>query len=154
MYFGVWLVVLMVKNLLQCRRLRFIPWFRKIPWRREQLPTPVFLPGEMHGQRSLAGYSPWSLKESDTTVGLKHKAQSILKKKKDNFIWIMKFHCFQQGRYMVSLKPWLYKDSAALSRLPGMLLIKSCLIFHPVYFEPISDNCADHAVYVSWLQPI
>ena len=66
----------MVKNLLQCRRLRFIPWFRKISWRREQLPTPIFLPGEMHGQRSLAGYSPWSLKESDTTVGLstKHKA--------------------------------------------------------------------------------
>ena len=34
----------------------------KIPWRREWLPTPVFLPGESHGQRSLAGYSPWGLK--------------------------------------------------------------------------------------------
>ena len=63
----------MVENLLQCRRLRFIPWFRKIPWRREQLSTPAFLPGEMHGQRSLAGYSPWSLKESDTTVELSTK---------------------------------------------------------------------------------
>ena len=31
------------------------PWIRKIPWRREWLPTPVFLPGESHGQRSLAG---------------------------------------------------------------------------------------------------
>ena len=31
------------------------------------LPTPVFLPGEFHGQRSLAGYSPWGCKESDTT---------------------------------------------------------------------------------------
>ena len=31
----------------------------KIPWRREWQPTPVFLPGESHGQRSLAGYSPW-----------------------------------------------------------------------------------------------
>ena len=40
-------------------------WVRKIPWRREQLPTPVFLPGEFHGQRSLAGYSPWCPKESD-----------------------------------------------------------------------------------------
>ena len=33
------------------------PWVGKIPWRREWLPTPVFLPGESHGQRSLAGYS-------------------------------------------------------------------------------------------------
>ena len=33
----------------------------KIPWRREWLPTAVFLPGEFHGQRSLEGYSPWDL---------------------------------------------------------------------------------------------
>ena len=38
--------------------LRFAPWIRKIPWRRAWLPTPGFLPGELHGQRSLAGYSP------------------------------------------------------------------------------------------------
>ena len=36
-------------------------------WRREWLLTPVFLPGEFHGQRSLTGHSPWGLKESDTT---------------------------------------------------------------------------------------
>ena len=44
----------------QCRRhqrLRFDPWVRKIPWRRARQPTPVFLPGESHGQRSLVGYS-------------------------------------------------------------------------------------------------
>ena len=34
-------------------------WVRKIPWRMEWLPTPVFLPGEFHGQRSSVGYSPW-----------------------------------------------------------------------------------------------
>ena len=38
----------------------------KIPWRRVRQPTPVFLPGESHGQRSLAGYGPWGCKESDT----------------------------------------------------------------------------------------
>ena len=38
------------------RRLGFDLWVRKIPWRREWLPTQVFLPGEFHGQRSLAGY--------------------------------------------------------------------------------------------------
>ena len=42
-------------------------WAGKIPWRWEWLPTPVFLPGESHRQRSLTGYSPWACKESDTT---------------------------------------------------------------------------------------
>ena len=46
----------------QCRRLRFDPCAGKIPWRREWLPTLVFLPGKSHGQRSLAGYSPWGRK--------------------------------------------------------------------------------------------
>ena len=45
----------------------FDPWVRKIPWRRKWQPTPIFLPGEFHGQRSLVGYSPWGRKESDTT---------------------------------------------------------------------------------------
>ena len=52
------------------RRCRFQPWAGKIPWRREWLPTPVFLPGEFDGQRSLAGYSPWGCRESDTTEQL------------------------------------------------------------------------------------
>ena len=42
---------------LQCWRPGFNPWVGMIPWRREWLPTPVFLPGEFHGQRSLVGYS-------------------------------------------------------------------------------------------------
>ena len=46
---------------LQCRRPRFDPWVRKIPRRREWLPTLVFLPGESRGQSSLAGHSPWGL---------------------------------------------------------------------------------------------
>ena len=40
---------------LQCRRHGFNPWVRKIPWRRKWQPTPVYLPGESHGQRNLAG---------------------------------------------------------------------------------------------------
>ena len=42
----------------QCKDGRFDPWVGKIPWRREWQPTPVFLPGEYHEQRSLVGYSP------------------------------------------------------------------------------------------------
>ena len=44
-------------------------WVGKIPWKKEWQPTPVFLPGESHGQRNLAA-SPWGPKESDTTERL------------------------------------------------------------------------------------
>ena len=44
----------------------FDPWVEKIPWRWEWLPTPVFLPRKIHGQRSLVGYSPWGHKKSLT----------------------------------------------------------------------------------------
>ena len=58
------LVAQLVKNL-QCGRPGFDPWFWKIPWRREQLPTPVFWPGEFYGW-----YSPWGDKESASTERL------------------------------------------------------------------------------------
>ena len=57
----------------QCKRLKrnvFNSWVGKIPWRRKRKPTPVFLPGESHGQRSLEGYSPWDCKELDMTEWL------------------------------------------------------------------------------------
>ena len=49
----------MVRNLLTLQEtwVRFLVWVRKIPWRKEWQPTPVFLPGEFYGQRSLVGYS-------------------------------------------------------------------------------------------------
>ena len=47
------------------KRCRFDPWVGTIPWRRARQPTPVILPGESHGQRSLAGYCPWGCKEAD-----------------------------------------------------------------------------------------
>ena len=50
---------------LQFRRPGFNPWIRKISWRREWQPVPVFLPGESHGQRSLVSCSSWGCKESD-----------------------------------------------------------------------------------------
>ena len=46
----------------QCRRPGFYSSVGKIPWRRKWQPTPVFLPGDSHGQRSLAGYCPWGRK--------------------------------------------------------------------------------------------
>ena len=67
----------------QCRRqkrCRFAPWVGKIPWRRSWQPTPVFLPGESQGQRSLEGYSPWGHKESDMTEQLRKHTLSTLDK--------------------------------------------------------------------------
>ena len=49
-----------------------LSWVRKIPWRRAKQATPVFLPGESHGQRSLADYSPQGLKELDTIEATEH----------------------------------------------------------------------------------
>ena len=62
------------------RRCGFNPWVRKILWRRKWQLDPIFLPGKFHGQRSLAGYSPWGHKESDATqhAGTHHKMEKTL----------------------------------------------------------------------------
>ena len=49
------------------RDVGLIPGLGRFPWMRALRPTPVFLPGEPHGQKSLMGYSPWSRKGLDTT---------------------------------------------------------------------------------------
>ena len=56
----------------ETQRCRFDHWVRKIPWRRAWQSTPVFLPGEFHGQRSLVGYSPWGGQDSDMTKVIEH----------------------------------------------------------------------------------
>ena len=48
------------------------PGSGRFPWRRKRRPTLVFWPGESHGQRGLAGYSPWGHKESDMTEVIYH----------------------------------------------------------------------------------
>ena len=60
----------MVKNQPAMRRPWFDSWAKKISWRKEWLPTPVFLPGESQGQRSLVSYRPWGHKELDMTEQL------------------------------------------------------------------------------------
>ena len=63
-------VVPVVKTACQCgscKRLQFDCWVTKMPWSRKWQPTPVFLPGKFHGQRSLEGYCPRGRKELDVT---------------------------------------------------------------------------------------
>ena len=61
------LVAQLVKNLPAMQETQVNPWVSKIPWRSKWQPNPVFLPGELHGQISLAGNRSWGYKELDTT---------------------------------------------------------------------------------------
>ena len=78
-----------IRICLQCRRPRFNPWVGKIPCRWKWLPTPVFLPGESHGQRNLEGYSLWRCKELDTTERLNNNPLqcSCLENSMDRGAW-------------------------------------------------------------------
>ena len=67
----------------QHRRHRFNPWVRKICWRRKWQPTPVFLPGKAHGQRSLVGYSPW---------GHKRVRHDLATNQPTNMVWTLEKH--------------------------------------------------------------
>ena len=90
----------------QCRsprRYQLDPWVGKIPWRRKWQPTLVSLPGESHGQRSLAGYSPWCHKELDKSE-YAHKAN----------IWA------SQVALVVKNLPTNARDIRDLSLIPGL----------------------------------
>ena len=65
----------------QCRKHKrhgFDPWVGKIPWRRTWQPTPIFLPREFHGQRSLAGYCPQGCKMSDMAKANWHSTHTYI----------------------------------------------------------------------------
>ena len=72
---------------LQCRRPGFSPQVGKVPWSRDWLHTPVFLPGEFHGQRSMAGYSPWGRKELDMTEQLTVSSLSTFSQRDVGHSW-------------------------------------------------------------------
>ena len=100
----------------QCRRWGFDPWVRKIPWSRKWQPTtPVFLPGKFQGQRSLAGYSPWSHKELDMTetedkmAGWHHRLDG------HEFEWTLGFGDGQGG--LACCNSWGHKESFTTERL-------------------------------------
>ena len=80
----------------------FDPWVRMIPWRRKWQPTPVFLPGESHGQRSLAGYSPRGCKQSDKTEATQHStAQHDMKERARPFFQSGCNSDWRKGEYFI-----------------------------------------------------
>ena len=93
---------------------------QKIPWRRKWQPIPVFLPGESHGQRRLVGYSPWGLKELDTTEATQQLSTRVNKKHK------FKYSCF----IVNSLGHlWFFNSSLPTITMTGQLLSPNpCII--------------------------
>ena len=74
-----WLPWWLSSNARQRKKCEFHPWVGKIPWRRKWQPTPVFLVGKFHGQRSLAGSSSqWGRTEWDTTLWLNNLACQLV----------------------------------------------------------------------------
>ena len=134
----------------QCRRHKrrdFYPWVETISWSRKWQPTPVFLPGESHGQRSLKGYSPQGCTESDTTEWLStytHQQSPYVKlnifficwKKKvlldywsalDKQLW--KFYFPLSFSWVIDLKS---KDFLYLLKIT---YCASCSVYHQVFTE-------------------
>ena len=96
--------------------------FGIIQWRRKWQPTPVFLPGESQGQRSLVGYSPWSRKESDTTKWLTHTHTHT------HTQWF-RIHCSVSSLQSLShvrlfATPWIAASQASLSITNSRSLLK------------------------------
>ena len=112
---------------LQCRRPRFNPWVGKIPWRRKWQPTPVFLPGNSHGQRSLAGYSPRGCKESHTTERLHtHTHTHIYVLSRFSYVWLF-------------ATLWTVAHQAPLSM--GILQARMGEVCHGLSCPPPGDFC-------------
>ena len=76
----------------RCRRWDFDPWVRKIPWSRKWKPTPVFLPGKSHRQRSLAGYSPWGQKRVEHDLATKQQSKVKWHHKDEALIQEIQWH--------------------------------------------------------------
>ena len=105
------------------------PCIGKIPWRREWQLTPVFLPGEFHGQRSLAGYTPWGRKESDLTEWLRPSLLSLV-------IQWLKIHLAVQGTLVWSL---VQEDSTCLRATKPV-----CLSYWACALEPVLHKRNHH----------
>ena len=103
-----------------------IPGLGRSPWRREWEPTPVFLPGEFHRQRSLVGYSPWGCKEVNTTERLT--------------LCIYKFRLLQIQDFCTLNKPHSYFFStshpSSLEKEPSEMILRTACDESTVYLSP------------------
>ena len=107
---------------LWCGRTGFDPWVGKVPWKKEWQPTPVFLPGDPHGQRSLAGYSP-GLGRSPGKRSGNPLQYSCLENPMDRAVWQATVHVVAKSRTREGLT--LY-SSEHIKCLQRFLVPPSC----------------------------
>ena len=103
-----------------------IPGWGKIPWRRAWQPTPVFLPGESHGQRSLAEFSPYSCHESDTTKVTSHAHTQWTIRRESVVTFYLAFRAFQARPVHLhfSLSPVVKNSPGNAGNVEDMSLIR------------------------------
>ena len=134
-----------------------------MPWRRAWQPTPKFLPGDSHGQRNLAGYSPWGLKESDMTEAAAAWKYSEAWVKHCIYGLLLLFshpvmseslrpHGLQHTRLpSPSPSPRACSNSGPLSRMPSNSLVLCCLLLLlPSIFPSISVFSNELALHIRW----
>ena len=97
---------------------RFDPWVGKIPWSRKRQSTLALLPRKSHGQRSLAGYSPWGHKESDTTESLNNSSNRALLSPAPSLGW-------RAAPPPAHSAPWLLRSVSNISWTP-LSVLKPC----------------------------
>ena len=129
----------LVKNLpnQECRRPGFNSQVRKIPWRRKWQPTPIFLPGESHRQRSLAGYSLWGHK-SQTWLSDQTTTTSIY----TNNIYIHKEYIYK----IVRIEPCGVHQHFPVTQAGQLDLKDEWLIYSPLATSPTR-------LKLSWFHP-
>ena len=125
---------------LQCGRPGFNPWVGQILWRRKLLPTPVFLPGESHGEMSLAGYSPQGRKELDTT----ERITLSLSKGQRNVAWVL-WLC-QWSPTLLATRTSFMEDNFSTDRgEDGFRMIQVLYAYWALYFYYYRISCtSDH----------
>ena len=142
------------KDCLQCRR-EFDPWVGEIPWKRKWQPTPVFLLGDSHGQRSLGGYSPWGHKELDTAEVTQQQQQQY---RDTNVVCYSRAGlCGDRGRE-AARESWCWPSPRSLFQLflpfwwfghtfIQLSIFTSCFILIYIMYIPISSYFIPHSVF-------
>ena len=140
---------------MQCRRPGFDPWVGKIPWRKEWQPTPVFLPGESHGQRSLALQSMGSQRVRPNQVTNAHDLAAIT----GCFLFLCLFFTSLSTR-TESQRVFSIKQSILVSQQIAVTCLTYCmcrvhrtvtviLIFLPSQLLPVSPRLASSHCFIS-----
>ena len=125
--------------------MRFDPWVRKIPWSRQQQPTPVFLPGKFHGQRSLAGYSPQGHKEWDTIEHTRAMQCQL------GYQWCA-LNCYALGPSHITGRDAVSPDQGAKGSQPDPFswLLQFCMCVEYMKMSPgVRSQSSTHALNMS-----